>query len=331
MSSSRTLYKHQLYCLHGETGNLAEDTGASDTVFVVDPAVIADVTIVVGSEIRLSDGSNTSPTLIIQAIDEEKTTITTTAAVGHIFLAATPTVISRLPHVVHQWTESDGEVKTCPEHPDHSVQEGSCFISEIIEPSEVHIAQSASGLNHPELYSERLKVASGGTGVLDISFDYLVTGKNISGYIEAANEGDRFDFIAAPDTPAGMLTEAAAPGDTVLHVPSSVIDNVHVSMSCKLFEGATVEDLGRIIAEDDAAGTITVKTPTTSAFTTAAVVLISTYGAENCPLPTFQTDFAVGNDQLEGVDVAAGMILRIVYRNSGPSDSSAIMHFHYLT
>jgi len=151
-----TLYQHQIYCLHGTTGQTTADVAAADTTFSVQQAVLDDVTIAVGSQIQLTDGVNTSPTMTIQSIDDVLDTVTVDNAAGFIFLAATPTLVNRLPQPAWLWTESPIELVTCPELASHPVQAGSAITVDIRKPEETTIKQSGMDLSHPEVKGEPL-------------------------------------------------------------------------------------------------------------------------------------------------------------------------------
>lgn len=326
-----TLYKHQVFCLHGQTGQLAADAGAADTVITVDASVLADVTIVVGSTIRLTDGTNTSDVLSITAVDSGASTLTLSGAVGQNFLAATPTYVNRTPHAAYVWSESNALLTVCPEDPSHAIQAGSAAVIDSRAPTEAKIVQSTSGRDHPEAWGQRLDVAAGATGVIEYSWDYPVTVRSMNGYVEAANTADRYDVEAAPNTPVGFLTAAAGVGVTTLSVSGTVLANSRPSLLCRINEGATTDTLGRITAVDSAAGTITVQTPTVNSFTTAAVILVTNANTLDMPVPQTNTLVSVGGEELVGRDIPAGTVIRITYRNGGASPSSSVVVIKYLT
>lgn len=334
MSSAKTLYKHRIYCLHGTTGQISADVGASETVIPVEAAVIQDPTIAVGSQIQLSDGTNTSPFLTVLTINTETPSITVNQPVGHVFLSATPTNVNRAPHWAYKWTENTDELTVCPNDPAHPVQPDSSNTVEERGSDVVHIAQSPSLLSRPAAEGKRLDIPAGQTGVVEFSWPYVVTVRSMSGYFEASNPEDRYDVVSGPNTPVGVLTASVAAGETVIPVSLTAIANIRPSLLCSLIEGSgppTMNNLGRVIAVDATLGTITVETATTDAFTTAAAVLITNVHTLDMPVPQSTQPITVGGDVIEGRDVPVGMVVRVVYRNSGALPAAAVLVVKILT
>jgi len=330
----KTLYHHRIFCLHGVTGELTADAVSADTSFTVEQAVLDDVVIDVGSQIVLTDGVNTSSTLTITAINMELNVITTNLAAGFDFAAATPTSIVRTPHWAYKWNELEEELTLCPDHPAHPTQPGSASTIDTRAPSVVNakIIQSTANLTHPAVHGETLEVAAGQTGSVDMVWPFLITVQSIEGAYDAANPNDRMDFLAGPDTPVGVLTQAAPIGATVLNVSQTVVDNTRPSLLVKLIEGGTVNDLGRIISVDQIALTITTTVATTDAFTAGVTaVLIAMAGTLDMPIPHSKSLVGAGGFHLEGTDVYPGMALRVVYRNAGPDPSRMVAYIKYLT
>lgn len=326
-----TLYLHQVYCLHGVTGQTTADVAPGDTTFAVAPAVLADVTIEVGAAVVLTDGANASPQLTITAVDVGAGTITVDHSAGFAFLAATPTDVRRTPHVATRWTETATELTECPELSSHAFQAGSAITADTREPDTITIRQSKANLTRPRIRSVTLDVPAGTSVSRDMVWPYLVTIHSVEGRFEATNPGDTADFLAGPDTPVGLLTAAAPAGTTVFNVAQTVVDNVAPAVEFRLFEGATLDDLGEVIAVDRAALTVTVSTPSANAFTSAAAVVITIVGARGLAAPTAPARVATGEGQFEGRDIQPGMALRAIYHNVGPDPARMIVYARFLT
>lgn len=123
--ATANLYEQAIFCLHGLTGEIAADAGAADTTFTVQAAVLADVTIVVGSIIVLDDGASSSAPMSILSIDFGANTFSTDVGPGSAFLAAAPTSVVRVPHWARLWTGSSADLTECPELASHPIQAGS--------------------------------------------------------------------------------------------------------------------------------------------------------------------------------------------------------------
>lgn len=333
MTANGTLYKHRIFCLHGSTGQIASDVNASDATIPVEAAVIQDMTIAVGKEIQLTDGTNTSPFLTILAIDSESPSITVNVPVGHAFLAATPTIVNRAPHWAYKWTETTDDLTVCPDDSTHPTQPGSAGIVGTREPDTVHIVQSVSMLSRPAAEGKRLEVPAGQTASIDFSWPYVVNIQSMAGYFESSNPEDRYDVLSGPNTPVGTLTASVAAGETVIPVSSTVVENVRPSLLCTLSEGlgSTVNSLGRILAVSVEQGTITVESATTDAFATSAVVLVTSVHTLEMPIPQSTQPITVGGDVIEGRDAPPGTIVRIVYHNRGASPAAAVVIIKLLT
>jgi len=334
LMSSATLYKHAIFSLHGVTGTLAADSGSADTTFTVSPSVLADVTIDVGSMVTLADGGNTSGVMTITAIDEVAETITTDSPPGFAFLAATPTNVVRIPHWAYQWTESSTPITVSPEDPTHPVQAGSEKIVSVRKPEAVYVSQSQSGKTRPQASPLVVEAAAGQTGVVvSHSWPFDVTLSRITCFVEAANKEDRLFFEVGPDSPAGPVTSAVSPGDTVINVNASAAANpkIRPGMMVKLSEGGTTDSLGRLVAVDRVAKTFTVETAAVNSFTTAGQLLLTIVPAWDLPLPGFQVRFSVAGDAILGSEVPVGMSFRITYDNNGASDSRLLVYFGFKT
>ncbi len=324
-----TLYKHEIYCLHGDVGQLTADTAATDTTLAVQVSAITDVSIAVGSVVILTDGSNTSPHLIITAVDDTLNTIAVDTAVGFAFLAAAPTTLVRIPHWASSWTESLDELKYCPEDPSHVTQAGSGRTTNIRNSNIVTIEQSAFRLTRPQVRGELVEAPPGENTVIDFHWPYAVTVQEIAGYFEIVNIGDSVDFLAAPDTPVGVLTSAANIGDTVF----SVSDTAAVALSPSVIltiSGGALDVLGRVASVDATQKTVTVETAATVAHPAGSVVLMTPAPAYKLPAPCIPSVISVGGTFLLGTDLPPNTPLRIVYRNVGPSEARMLLIAKYL-
>ena len=329
-----TLYKHEIYCLHGVTGQITANVAAGDTTFAVQDSVLNDVTIAVGSQIQLQDAVDTSATMTILSIDSGAKTLTVDIAPGIAFSSASPTNVVRVPHWASKWTETTDQLTTCPEDASHPVQAGSARTIDVKLPNEVVVQQSDSNYRTPHVDSKLLTVAAGGTGVVEFSWNYSVTVQYVEGVFVQSNSGDTFDCETSPDYTVGVLTQNIGAGVTVLPVSQTVLDYIKVSYGVKLVEGATTNDVGYVTYIDKNAATITVSTPTVGSFTTAATVVSTIKNGIGLLVPYLpSTSFTIsgGKQQLAGYDLFAGSVVRITYYNIGLSVSTAYIYVKYLT
>ena len=102
-----------------------------------------------------------------------------------------------------------------------------------------------------------------------VSFPYSTSLFSTEWINEALFEGDVVKVEVAPDTIVGAITADVAVDDTEISVSQTVVDNMRRGFLFNLFDGTNSEYLGRVLAVDKDALTVTVETAATQAFTAA--------------------------------------------------------------
>ena len=206
-----TLYKHRIYCLYGNVGQITSDVNTTDTTISVQQAVIDDVTIAVGSTIYLDNGTTKSAILKITSISG--TTMTVDKNIGVAFLSSTPTSVIREEHWVYKWTESADALVTCPEDPSHPVRSGSESIIEE-HSDDLHAIKEETVPTGGFFQASTINVVGTRNQVTSTSLDWphpiSILATNFT--TEATHIGDIVNvYIGAKNTTIGIITANKSP------------------------------------------------------------------------------------------------------------------------
>lgn len=160
--------------------------------------------------------------------------------------------------------------------------------------------------------------------VHDFSFPIPVSILAAQALIDNQHIGDNLDFVVAPDTIVGVLTEDTTASDDVIRVSQTVVDNSFIGAHLKLFNGSIANELGRIITVgyDDGYGSgvetdlIHVETATTDVFlaTSPTYVMMSVKMVERLDI-TSVGRIVIGESKIGSSYVPAGTVLRLHYTN----------------
>lgn len=175
--------------------------------------------------------------------------------------------------------------------------------------------------------------------VHDFSFPIPVSILAAQALIDSQHVGDYLDFIVAPDTIIGVLTEDTTASDNVIRVSQTVIDNVFIGAYLKLFNGSVANELGRVIdiGYDDGYGSgvesdlIHVETATTDAFLAASptYVMMSVKMVEVLEM-TSVGRIVIGESKIGSSYVPAGTLLRLNYTNKSGAAKKLGVVLEYL-
>ena len=232
------------------------------------------------------------------------------------------------------WKEDGVLLTTCPTDPAHAVQAGSASI----------IATRSDGI--VELNKEPGFETGGHVRVDHIVLDAPALGSvtaartwpfNIAVYtiraaVTAACVGCTLTAEAAPLTTIGTLTADAPIGTTVLSVSPTVTANSAKGRIITLQAGATVQECGRILDVNAAAGTITVETATTSAFPAAGPTLVKiTTRASDALELALEGMLEFGADRSKAVLFPVGkpFSAKLVNPNAAPARLVIYMSYNY--
>lgn len=126
---------------------------------------------------------------------------------------------------------------------------------------------------------------------------------------------DEITVMAAPETQVGAITGLVNIGDTVLNVDPGIFNYIKRGYLITLDDTTNKDVLGRLIAHDSVAGTITVDTPTSYSYAPGTPVKISIYIIKELYVADTNV-IPIGRKGMKGKLVDAGRILRVYYTNN---------------
>ncbi|MEX0672348.1 MAG: hypothetical protein WD068_03240 [Candidatus Babeliales bacterium] len=236
---------------------------------------------------------------------------------------------------VYVWKEStDSAPAVCPNHPDHVINGESVLVIEERLPNAIKIQEEtiATG-GHYRAETATLIVPAGinETGFVVKSWPFNISALSVNFTTDSSNEGDIVTIVAYEDTIVGALTASVAPNDTVLYVTTTVVENVNIGFYVKLFDGVQVEDLGRVIAIDETALTLTVETPCTKDFSAASPTYVQMMVK---PIDNFELGrpyrYQLGLAAIGGSHLAANKSVKAIYTNKSTSAKKLVIDYEYL-
>lgn len=206
----------------------------------------------------------------------------------------------------------------CPTNTAHTVNPNSVAIVENISSTEVTVKQPTEGYFIVEGIPLVFPSCTPGTvQMVEHSFDETILLWKTIFNITDSMIGDTFSIIINPDMPIGGLTATANAGDTILHVNSTVYENVVTGMYVKLDadDSPPYTNAGKIINVDKTAGTITLKKALTESFPPGTIVYLNIYMAKDIVLDAaFPSEY--GEKGFSAKQIPKGTIIRMFYTNN---------------
>jgi hypothetical protein len=173
--------------------------------------------------------------------------------------------------------------------------------------------QSTQGNYDTNTYA--FTISANSTVTNDISWDYDISALSYQFYCQPNETGNSVVMWGIVNSPIGYITASVAANATVIHVSSTVQTYINIGYYAILTDGTNTDELGRVIAKDSNAGTITVATPATHSFSPATPTYVKMkVRRTNLELTAGQT-FTVGTDHIGGAFIPKGIIMRVVYTN----------------
>ena len=142
--------------------------------------------------------------------------------------------------------------------------------------------------------------------------------------------GDTITVAAAPETTVGVLMAPSSISDTTFNVSPTAVDPENMSRGFLITVDDTVNKdvLGRCIAVDSGAGTITTDTAASYAFAAGTPIKISIYVIKDLQIVNTNTIY-VGDKGFRGKLVPAGVILRVYYTNNSGTAKTLLWRPEY--
>jgi hypothetical protein len=142
------------------------------------------------------------------------------------------------------------------------------------------------------------------------------------------NIGDLMSIMAAPNTIIGVLTQNESASTTLLHVSSTVIDNVVRGLDLVISDGVNTDSVGIIQSIDKVNYTITMDTPTVNAFNAGSYVILNFNVIQDIH-PCTAGPITIGSKGLTGKVLPANTLLRLIYKNNNGAAKKICIRLEY--
>ena len=222
---------------------------------------------------------------------------------------------------VYTWNTIEPTV--CPNNNTHSIDTALTVILETISEKKVIAKENSDG--YFETTHVEMNIPSGTPGDVspnDVTWpmDILLWRTLITPTSDMI--GDYISVVASPETTVGVLTAPLVGGETVLNVNSTVTANMWRGFLVNIFDGVNKDVLGRCTNVDIGAGTITVETPVTNAFSAGTTyVQIGVFVLKDIYIADTST-IDIGLKGAKGKLIEANMILRVLYTNNSGTNKT---------
>ena len=233
---------------------------------------------------------------------------------------------------VYVWAET--EPTACPNNTAHTINTNSISIVDRRDPNEVRINEETTPTGgHFKVETVAVPVA-GGVDVVTTatkSWFHPVSILTFNFGTTADHQGDIITIDAPSDFTIGVITQAVAPGATVIQVSQSAIDIIGIGYYVKLDNGTNASNLGRVLAMNKVTRNITVETATTNGFLvgtpTQVKISVRTLDAYEIAEPS---RYKFGASKFRGIYIPANAIVKISYTNKAVTSKRLVVDLEYL-
>lgn len=230
----------------------------------------------------------------------------------------------------YTYTWSDVLPTTCPNNNQHSIDSATITIIDTVSTNAVQIIQESTPTGgHYRAESKKITVSANSTQYFDYSWPYQLSVLTVKMYTSPENENDIVNSFIAPYTVIGVLTDSAAEDDTILHVNSTVTDNIQKGYRVYLFNGVTSTPVGECITIDKVAGTITLDTQLAGPHVSGTYVQMSINNITDFVLKG-NTVYSLAEKTIGGSSIPANTVVRVEYTNNGNEATDFFFAFEYL-
>lgn len=230
---------------------------------------------------------------------------------------------------VYAWGETPPAV--CPNNNTHVINTDLTTVIETVSSTNVFVSKDTNGAGKGYYMFEGDKMdIVHGPNTMDKIFPFDIRIFGFQFFAAADNHKDKLDVIIAPDTIVGVLVANADIGATTFYVSPTVIQYMDIGHHLKLSNGVdVVNDCGLVIAKDAVASTITVRTPTTHAFTgMVTYVMLNIYIVKNLHIMgtgTYNIGYGTGDSKI----IPANTTIRIMYTCTDVNAAAREFGFQY--
>lgn len=150
-------------------------------------------------------------------------------------------------------------------------------------------------------------------------------------FATSENIGDEITLTVAPNTIVGQLTSTGNIGDTVLNVTSTAVTNDLIvrGVEVELDNTFYTEDLGRVVAYDATANTITVENAITMPFVAGSMVKLNLRMVKDAVLHRVERVHRIGEKGFKAKTLPANTIVEAKYKNNDGLAKSIVFVVEY--
>jgi len=230
---------------------------------------------------------------------------------------------------VYVWGET--EPTKCPNDTAHTIDTSKTSVDDIIEENVIQIKEENTPTGgHYRSKGVAFDAENGLTTYHDFSIPYPISLLSATIPTNDLNSGDITALDVAPDTLIGAITSSVSVGDTVINVQPSVIENVAIGR-CLTLDDGTNSERHSIVAIDSDAGTLTIDTGTTYAYSAASPTYCKFTICLSTDLDISSGDCIIlGNSKIGGSYIPANTIFRIKYVNNGDAPVKIRLYLEFL-
>jgi hypothetical protein len=158
--------------------------------------------------------------------------------------------------------------------------------------------------------------ATGESQIFNFSLPISVNLSSVSIPTYENQRGDYFDFLIAPDTTIGILSESAATGATSIVASQTVIDNIEDGFFITFTDGVNTVNGGQVSSINTETNTVSFETPLTTSFSNMSPTFIKmTVKLGHNIYLGYGSMLRFGDDKVGSSYIPAGTPIRMVYYN----------------
>lgn len=223
---------------------------------------------------------------------------------------------------------------TCPHDTTHSIDLSSIVVVETKNTPAVAVQSDVIGYYQATTIPITVPGLNPGTVYTqDISFPHDTYIWTCEFQSDSLMVGDVFNVIVSPDTTVGYITQNELTGSNVLHVSQTIFSSNIVAngMHVSITDGATSQNLGRIISMDSVSETITVEHPLSHNFNTGNLLNISIYLIRDQFIGYSNKNYVYGKKGFSARKLPKNTIMRFAYTNNTgtPKQLNFDMEYNY--
>lgn len=227
---------------------------------------------------------------------------------------------------VYKWLPSDQIPVNCFNNETHDINQDSFQATNTTVVNSVSIVEEeipTGGFFRSEGF--KMTIPPETTEILQVEWPYPVGVLDCNIQTTISDIGNVINGVVGPNTIIGVLEIQATAGNTVVSVPASVVENVHIGIEF-LIGG---EEVGEIVSINNADATITLDSALVKTFSTGALI-----GGQRRIIKNFYLGYtqgcAVGSSKIGASYIPSGVKTKVIYKNNSTQEKIFNFNIEYL-